>query len=119
MSPSNTNVDTLPKEAFLHVKAAMAEKGISHRAMAALRGTAYGGSAQLDFAPSRILLGEYATLLDSDTLRGWAASDLFWDRVVDLSPDGSEEVFDLTVPCASSWLAGGGGALLRGGSAPA
>jgi replicative DNA helicase len=107
MTQSNPNVDTLPKEAFLQVKAAMAEKGISHRAMAALRGTAYGGSAQLDFAPSRTLLAEYANLLDSDTLRGWAASDLFWDRVVDLCPDGTEEVFDLTVPGPSSWLADG------------
>jgi replicative DNA helicase len=104
---SNPNVDTLPKEVFLQVKAAMAEKGISHRDMATLRGTAYGGNHQLDFAPSRPLLTEYAHLLDSETLRGWAASDLFWDRIADLSPEGIEEVFDLTVPGPSSWLADG------------
>jgi replicative DNA helicase len=104
---SNPNVDTLPKEVFLRVKAAMAESGISHRAMAALRGTAYGGSAQLAFAPSRTLLAEYANLLDDDALRRMASSDLFWDRVVELRPDGDEEVFDLTVPGPSSWLADG------------
>ncbi len=102
---SNTNVDTLPKEVFLQVKTAMAGKGISHREMASLRGTAYGGSYQFGFAPSRLLLMEYANLLDDDTLKGWAASDLFWDRVVDLRQDGVEEVFDLTVPGHSSWLA--------------
>jgi replicative DNA helicase len=104
---ANTNVDTLPKEVFLQVKAAMAGKGISHRDMATLRGTAYGGSYQFAFAPSRPLLMEYANLLDDDALRGWATSDLFWDRVTDLSPDGFEEVFDLTVPGHSSWLADG------------
>ena len=104
---SNTNVDTLPKEVFLQVKAAMAGKGISHREMAALRGTAYGGSYQFGFAPSRPLLMEYANLLDDDSLKGWAASDLFWDRVVDMGRDGVEDVFDLTVPGPSSWLADG------------
>ena len=33
--------------------------------------------------------------------------DLNWDRVVDIRPDGEEEVFDLTVPGPSSWLADG------------
>jgi len=36
-----------------------------------------------------------------------AGSPLLWDRVVDISPDGEEEVFDLTVPGPSSWLADG------------
>ncbi|MDA8123070.1 MAG: replicative DNA helicase [Deltaproteobacteria bacterium] len=104
---SNTNVDTLPKEVFLQVKAAMAGRGISNRDMATLRGTAYGGGNHFGFAPSRSLLMEYANLLDDETLRGWAASDLFWDRVVDLKPDGVDEVFDLTVPGPFSWLADG------------
>lgn len=104
---ASTNVDTLPKEVFLQVKAAMAEKGISGREMAALRGTAYGGSCQFAFAPSRPLLMEYSNLLDSNPLRSRAASDLFWDRVTDLRLDGVEEVFDLTVPGPSSWLADG------------
>ena len=104
---SNPNVDTLPNEVFLKVKTAIAEKGISHREMAALRGTAYGGSYQFAFAPSRSLFMEYANILDNDTLRGWAMSDLFWDRVIDLSAEGVEEVFDLTVSGPASWLADG------------
>jgi replicative DNA helicase len=103
----NPNVDTLPKEVFSQVNAAMAEQGISHRNMAAIRGTAFGGNYQLGFSPSRSLLMEYANLLDNGTLRGWATSDLFWDRVIDLSADGDEEVFDLTVPGPASWLADG------------
>jgi replicative DNA helicase len=34
-------------------------------------------------------------------------SDLFWDRVAKVEPAGEEEVFDLTVPGPSSWLADG------------
>ena len=33
--------------------------------------------------------------------------ELKWDRVVDIRADGEEEVFDLTVPGPSSWLADG------------
>jgi replicative DNA helicase len=36
-----------------------------------------------------------------------ARADLFWDRIVAIHPDGEEEVFDLTVPGPSSWLADG------------
>ncbi|TMH47915.1 MAG: replicative DNA helicase, partial [Betaproteobacteria bacterium] len=103
----NTNVDTLPIEAFQQVKSIMRAKGISQRAMAARRGTAYGGSAHFAFAPSRALMSEYGALLDSPELVDLAQSDLFWDRVVDVRPDGEEEVFDLTVPGPASWLADG------------
>ena len=37
----------------------------------------------------------------------WTSSDISWDRIVSIEPDGEEEVFDLTVPGPSSWLADG------------
>jgi replicative DNA helicase len=104
---SNTNVDTLPVEDFQRVKALMRERGISQRRMAALRGTAYGGTSHFRFAPSRAVLGHYAEILDDGELRARAASDLFWDRVVAVEPAGEEEVFDLTVPGPGCWLADG------------
>jgi len=48
-----------------------------------------------------------ALALDDPALRLEATSDLFWDRVVSVSPAGEEEVFDLTVPGPSCWLADG------------
>jgi replicative DNA helicase len=45
--------------------------------------------------------------LEDNSLRCWDESELFWDRVVEVSPDGSAEVFDLTVPGPASWLADG------------
>jgi replicative DNA helicase len=104
---TNTNVDTLPAEDFERVRELMRARGISTRRMAALRGTAYGGSAHFKFAPSRALLAEYAGILEDEGLYARATSDLFWDRIVAIEPDGEEEVFDLTVPGPACWLADG------------
>jgi replicative DNA helicase len=102
---SNTNVDTLPVEIFEHVKAQMAEQGITQRAMAAARGTSYGGTSHFSFAPSREVIASYAEVLDDDALRSRATDDLFWDRIVSIEPAGEEDVFDLTVPGPASWIA--------------
>ena len=103
----NTNVDTLPREVFDHIRERMRESGISHRAMAKLRGTAYGGSAHFSFSPSRETVRHYADLLGDDVLRGVASDDLFWDRVVSIEEAGEEAVYDLTVPETECWLADG------------
>ena len=102
-----TNVDTLPVEFFEKVKASMAVRGASHRAMSLARGRSYGGSSRFRFAPSRTLMAEYAGLLEDETLLADAESDLFWDRVIEVIPAGTQEVFDLTVPGPASWLADG------------
>ncbi len=104
---ANANVDTLPREAFARVRAAMGERGVPQLGMAALRGTSYGGASHFSFAPSRDTIADYAQRLDDDELRQWADSDLFWDRVVAVEPEAEEEVFDLTVPGPASWLADG------------
>jgi replicative DNA helicase len=101
----NTNVDTLPVEVFDRVKETMAARGLSVRKLAEARGTVYGGERHFSFAPSRTMVAEYADLLDDDKLRAEATSDLFWDHVVEVRSNGEEEVFDLTVPGPSSWLA--------------
>lgn len=103
----NTNVDTVPAEVFDYVRKAMAESGVTTRAMAAMRGTAYGGAAHFKFAPSRETLADYAELLDDDRLRTVADSELFWDRVVRVEADGEAPVYDLTVPGDACWLADG------------
>ena len=104
---TNPNVDTLPQEIFTQVRASMKASGVTTRQMATMRGTSYGGSAHFSFAPSRATVVSYADLLKDDDLRRWADDDLYWDRVVDIRADGEEEVFDLTVPGPSSWLADG------------
>ncbi|NVZ08154.1 replicative DNA helicase [Allochromatium humboldtianum] len=104
---SNTNVDTLPREIFERVRTLMQERGISQRKMAELRGTAYGGSSHFRFSPSRNVLADYGERLQDPELQAAATSDLFWDTIVAIEPDGEEDVFDLTVPGPACWLADG------------
>jgi replicative DNA helicase len=85
----------------------MNQRGISQRQMTKLRGTTYGGTSHFRFAPSRALLGEYAAILEDPELKEIAHSDLFWDSVVSIEPDGIEEVFDLTVPETNNFVANG------------
>jgi replicative DNA helicase len=104
---TNTNVDTLPAEAVAQVRQQMRARGVTTRAMAQMRGTSYGGSSHFKFSPSRALMAEYSALLQSPELERRADSDIFWDRIVAVIPEGEEEVFDLTVPGPANWLADG------------
>ena len=104
---ANTNVDTLPVEVFSEVRASMNARGVTQRAMAARRGTSYGGASHFHFSPSRAMIDDYADKLGDERLRRWSRSDLFWDRVVAIESVGEEEVFDLTVPGPACWLADG------------
>jgi len=85
----------------------MRELGFSQRAMCAARGTAYGGTSQFHFAPSRAMLGNYADILKADDLHAIADSDLFWDEVQSIVPDGEEDVYDMTVSGTHNFVANG------------
>jgi replicative DNA helicase len=98
-------VDTLPRHAFDIVRAAMRDRGITHRSMRDLRGKSYAVAPAAQHAMSRRLAAEYAEILGDAELLGAATNDLFWDRILEVSIDGDESVFDLTVPGLSSWLA--------------
>lgn len=104
---ANTNTDTLPQEMFDQVKLVMQQQGISQRKMASMRGTSYGGNAHFNFAPSRTVLENYADLLQDETLKSECTKELFWDRIVAITPLGEEDVYDLTVPQYENWLADG------------
>ncbi len=104
---ANTNVDTVPLELFGRVRAMMRNEGVTTRQMAQLRVASYGGPSHFHFAPSRNLLLDYAQLLHSEELKVGATSDLSWDRIVAILPDGEADVFDLTVPGPANWLADG------------
>jgi len=106
-SDGSTNVDTLPIQTWELVRGAMQREGVSHRAMATMRGTSYGGNAHFAFAPSRTVVQDYAALLEDTDLTALLDAEIFWDRVVAIEPAGEEEVFDLTVPGPSCWLADG------------
>jgi replicative DNA helicase len=85
----------------------MVERRITGKAMASMRGSSFGGKSYFKYAPSKATFQSYVSILSKTELQCWIDSDLYWDRIVEICPDGKEEVFDLTVPGPASWLADG------------
>ena len=50
-------------------------------------------------------LGALAEALDDDQLRWWASPDVEWDRIVEITPAGTTEVIDFTVPVHHNFVA--------------
>jgi replicative DNA helicase len=75
--------------------------------MAAMRNSTYGGTSHFRFPPSRSLLNQYAELIEDVELKEIANSDVFWDTVVSIVPDGVEDVYDMTVPTTHNFVANG------------
>ena len=42
---------------------------------------------------------------NDECLTALATSDVYWDSIISIEPDGEEEVFDLTVPGLSNFVA--------------
>jgi replicative DNA helicase len=101
---SNTNIDTIPIEVFDYVQAKMKEKNFIKRDICDMRGTL---STSFKHAPSKETLASYAVILQDDNLKRLVENDLFWDKILSIEFFAEEDVFDLTVPETSSWLADG------------
>jgi replicative DNA helicase len=84
----------------------MTTQGLSSRTLARVVGTTVT-SAPLKLSPRRTQPASYAARADSSAREPPAIADVFWDRVLAVTADGEEDVFDLTVPGPASWLADG------------
>jgi replicative DNA helicase len=101
------NLQSRQREIVDRVRTAVNDPDMGQRHMAGMRASSYGGAAQFKLAPTRRTLLGVAEALEDEPLRELVQNDLFWDTVVAVEPDGEEEVFDLTVPGNSCWLADG------------
>ena len=71
----------------------------------ALRREAVAADRAVELAPGHAPTASGAELPDSPAAQ--ESSDLLWDRVVAITAEGEEDVFDLTVPGPACWLADG------------
>ena len=56
---------------------------------------------------SRARLERVVTALQGETmLEALARSDVYWDQILSIEPDGEEDVYDLTVPGPSNFICG-------------
>jgi replicative DNA helicase len=103
---SNTNRDIVPREVWRRfVLPAMAQRGMTGRQLHTAIETAYGGTSIYGQNLGRERALRVALAVGSEALRRLAESDVYWDEIVSLVPDGEEEVFDLTVPGPSNFVA--------------
>jgi replicative DNA helicase len=102
----NASRDALPKEVWHSVVVpAMQRKGVTTRALHARIGTHYCGSTHYKARLGRERALTVADAVDSDELAHLATSDVYWDEVLSVDPDGEEEVYDLTVEGLHNFVA--------------
>jgi replicative DNA helicase len=104
---ANTNVDTLPLEAWKVVEAERRRVGMTQRDFQAAIKTHYCGSALYKSAASRQRMLRCARALGSQLLRELATDDVFWDRIVAIDPLGERSVYDATVKETHNFVANG------------
>ena len=105
--PANTNRDVIPREIWrLIAVPAMATANITTRKMQASLGNAYCGTGLYKQNVSRDRASRLAEIVHSIELTKLAQSDVYWDEVLSIEPDGEAEVYDLTVEGLHNFVAG-------------
>src|SRR5690606_13621708 len=103
----DTNVDTVPKEVWNQIRTLLAAKRMTHREFSAAMGSRFCGSTMWKRSPSRSRLARVATILDDADIEMFAAHDVFWDRIVEITSLGEQDVYDGTVPGTHNFVAQG------------
>jgi replicative DNA helicase len=103
---ANTHRDVIPAIVWRsYAVPAMQKKGITTRQMQASLENACCGTAIYRQNISREALSRLAGALQSEPIARLAESDVYWDRIISIEPDGETEVYDLTVPGPSNFVA--------------
>jgi replicative DNA helicase len=103
----NTNRDVIPSSAWqLHVLPAMARAGITTREMYAGIASAYSGTGIYKQNLGRERARRLAEVVHSDELELLSISDVYWDLIKTITPDGDDDVYDLTVEDLHNFVAG-------------
>jgi replicative DNA helicase len=105
--PSNTNRDIVPREVWRQIAVpAMRVVGMTSREMQAALGNAYCGTTLYKQNLGRDRAARLGIAVQSDELMRLASSDVYWDSVKSVVPDGEEDVFDLTIDGLHNFVAG-------------
>ena len=103
---ANTNRDVIPSAAWhLYVLPALEATAMTTREMYRQIGTAYAGTSiyKQNLSPERAR--RLALTVHSDELELIALSDVYWDMIASVEPDGEDDVYDLTVEELHSFVA--------------
>ncbi|MEW6183258.1 MAG: replicative DNA helicase [Bacillota bacterium] len=103
----NPNKDVIPGAAWhLFVEPARKAVGLTQRQLQAAMDTSYCGSTLYKSNLSRKRASKVGKAVQSRELTLLSESDVVWDPVVSIEPEGVEEVYDIEVPLYHNFIAG-------------
>ena len=104
---SKTNRDVIPAAVWpVYAQPAMSAAGVTQRTMQSRMGMSYMGSGMFTQNLSRDRARRLAAAIASETIELLGTSDVYWDRIRGIEPDGIEDVYDLTVEGLHNFVAG-------------
>ena len=105
--PAKTNRDVLPSEAWhLFAIPAMQTVGMTIGQMQGALGWIHYSGGIYGQNLSRERATRVAQIVGSEQLTRLAHSDVYWDKIISIEPDGEAEVYDLTVDEHHNFVAG-------------
>jgi replicative DNA helicase len=99
-------VDTIPKEVWNKIGVVLGAKGITHHELSVATNSHFADATRR-FAPGRPRLHSVAAMLGDREIHTLATSDVFWDKIVEISSIGERDVYDGTVPGTNNFVAHG------------
>src|SRR5882757_10703165 len=85
----------------------LTEQRMSQRAFAEAMQTKFCGSTMWKHSPSRGWLHRAAAVLDDQVPHDLTNNDVFWDKVVEITSVGEQDVYDVAVPGTQNLVAQG------------
>jgi replicative DNA helicase len=98
--------DTVPVEVWGKIREVVAHKAFSSGELKVAMKTRFCDS-RLRHAPGRALLHRMAAILEDVEIHALATSDVFWDRIVEITSTGEQDVYDGTVDGTHNFVANG------------
>src|SRR3989454_2839331 len=101
-----TNRDIIPSAVWQSfARPAVAAAGMTQRNMQARLGMSYMGHSIFGQNLSRSRARRLSEAVESREIGLLGSSDVYWDRIASISPDGVDEVYDLTVGSLHNFVA--------------
>lgn len=101
----NTNVDIIPKEIWKTIARKFSSKGWTAREFHKKMGWSYSGTQRYKNGLSRERLSKIANVLCDNELKKLANAKIFWEKIIKITPDKFEKVYDISVPAIHNFIA--------------
>jgi len=108
-APRKSNLGLLPKQIWSDIRTSAVSRGLTVTQLAMRAGEKGAGLRGFNPHSSRGItpgrLANYADVLRDRRLSQLASDQIYWDEVISIIPTGEHQVYDLTVPETSNFIA--------------